>query len=984
MRLISFLVLISISISQSFHNHPELEWHTFETEHFIFSYHNETERSCREAATVAESIYFPVTQFYDFEPDSKTHIILKDTDDYANGAAYYYDNKIEIWALPLDFNLRGSHRWLQNVITHEFIHIVQIGAAMKYPRRFPAGFIQVMGYEDEKRPDVLYGYPNTIISYPIPGVAVPPWMAEGTAQFMYDGANYDYWDSHRDMTLRDRVLNDDLLSFNAMNSFGKRGLGNESTYSMGFRFSQYLSNRFGLEVLRKITDSLSSPLNYSISIAIQKATGISGNELYDDWVLSINDEYTDFGNKIEKIVLSGEIIEYESTTNIFPVWSPDGKRFAFLSNKNNDYFGQTNLYVYSFEDSTSEKIVGGVKMAPTWMNDSTIVYTHRSDPDLNGSKFFDLYKININNQDYEPEQLTYSARLYSPVYMPEKNQIAAINMYDGTSNVLLSDADSIDFKPITHFENGIYMPSLSWNGEKLFTDAIIHQTRNLYSIDFFTGELIPEIQNEWDERSISFQNNMSVHARDKSGVFNLYYSHDDEHGYITNVPGGAFMPSISTDGRILYSEFKNGGYKIAIIDSIQFTNNNEVGYAEDYWMKNPQSLPITNLDSTVSKPYNETMSQLSIMPRVMLDYETVKPGIYFTSHDYLDRLSIFGGASINSKSDLDLFLIFEFKKYWPTLYSNLFWVTRHRDMYSNYTRANGTIADNVDINSELAFILFSGEIGTRFNIDGHKFWIDYNYTNYREHVNQKVVQNAPYDTLRFNGDLAFDYYRGHGASIKYKYELIKPAFLNNMFPGNGFLFNAKLGYEWNSFMNGFGVNEEYSTFGANFSPNNTYRFTLNSMYHFTLNQSKRWVSSLGTQLGWLSNNEVDNFFHFFSGGLPGLKGYTFYNEDLTGSRQIIVTSETRIPIFLEKNHAIAHLNIQNMSVGMVVQAGGSFNNQFSEFIKESNYKFSTGLEMRIHGFSFYSYPTAFEYEYHQAFNDSAEAAKHYLSILFGF
>ena len=152
---------------------------------------------------------------------------------------------------------------LQNVITHEFTHIIQIGAAMKYSRKFPASFIQIMGYEDEKRPDVLYGYPNTIISYPIPGTAVPPWMAEGAAQFMYDGANYDYWDSHRDMTLRDRVFNDNLLSLDAMNTFGKRGIGNEATYSMGFRFTQYLANRFGSGILREITHNLSNPLIYS-------------------------------------------------------------------------------------------------------------------------------------------------------------------------------------------------------------------------------------------------------------------------------------------------------------------------------------------------------------------------------------------------------------------------------------------------------------------------------------------------------------------------------------------------------------------------------------------------------------------------------------------------------------------------------------------------------------------------------------------------
>ena len=40
--------------------------------------------------------------------------------------AYYYDNKIVIWASPLDFELRGSHRWLQNVITHEFAHIISL------------------------------------------------------------------------------------------------------------------------------------------------------------------------------------------------------------------------------------------------------------------------------------------------------------------------------------------------------------------------------------------------------------------------------------------------------------------------------------------------------------------------------------------------------------------------------------------------------------------------------------------------------------------------------------------------------------------------------------------------------------------------------------------------------------------------------------------------------------------------------------------
>ena len=88
------------------YNHPEFNWQTFETDHFKIHFYDETEISAREAASVAEKVYDPITKFYDFYPKEKTHIILTDPDDYSNGAAYYYDNKIKIWATPLDFELR--------------------------------------------------------------------------------------------------------------------------------------------------------------------------------------------------------------------------------------------------------------------------------------------------------------------------------------------------------------------------------------------------------------------------------------------------------------------------------------------------------------------------------------------------------------------------------------------------------------------------------------------------------------------------------------------------------------------------------------------------------------------------------------------------------------------------------------------------------------------------------------------------------------
>ena len=92
MKYCTFLILslLSILFSQFGENHPELVWKTLETEHFLIHFHNNTERTAYETMEIAEFIYDPVTTMYDFRPKSKTHIIIKDTDDFSNGSAYFY------------------------------------------------------------------------------------------------------------------------------------------------------------------------------------------------------------------------------------------------------------------------------------------------------------------------------------------------------------------------------------------------------------------------------------------------------------------------------------------------------------------------------------------------------------------------------------------------------------------------------------------------------------------------------------------------------------------------------------------------------------------------------------------------------------------------------------------------------------------------------------------------------------------------------
>jgi hypothetical protein len=135
------LVLLPQSSPAQFYrtaNHPELIWHTLETDHFKIHYHDGIEGFARRAAVAAEEAYGPVTSFYEFEPDDKVRLTLRDTDDQGFGASYYYDNAMEIWAtsINIDFELRGTKTdWLRNVVTHEFVHMISLQTARKGPRR---------------------------------------------------------------------------------------------------------------------------------------------------------------------------------------------------------------------------------------------------------------------------------------------------------------------------------------------------------------------------------------------------------------------------------------------------------------------------------------------------------------------------------------------------------------------------------------------------------------------------------------------------------------------------------------------------------------------------------------------------------------------------------------------------------------------------------------------------------------------------------
>jgi Tol biopolymer transport system component len=543
---------------------PGLEWKTISTAHFDVHFHAGAEWTGAEAARIAEEIYPAITGLYGYEP-KRCHIVILDTEDYANGAAFFYDNKLEIWATNLEFHLRGTTPWLRNVITHEFTHIVSIQAAMKMPLRIPSIYFQAVDFESEKRPDVITGYPDLIVSYPIAGTVVPAWWAEGVAQYQAPNKQTDCWDTHRDMILRAAVIEDRMLTYDEMGFLGHRSLGNEQVYDHGYGLVRYIATTHGPESIARTSKHLGDWNRLTIDGALKKATGKSGDELYEAWKVSLRDRYQRMLVDVRANAREGKVLSDQGFMTLDPTFDPDGTRVALLSNEGSDY-ASTSLYLVDRDGKNFKQVEGGVSSRAVFSPDgTTLVYAKHTRADVYGARLSDLYAYTIATK--KEKRLSKKLRASEPQFSPDGRSIVCVLNQDGTHRLAVMNADGSGLREIRSGVGGVqlYAPQYSPDGSRILFGIFESGTREVASIASDGSDFRYEIQSPNDERDARWTPDGSgvVFASDRTGIFNIYGMNTEtgEVDQLTNVVGGAFMPDLALDGTLVYSEYTAKGYR---------------------------------------------------------------------------------------------------------------------------------------------------------------------------------------------------------------------------------------------------------------------------------------------------------------------------------------------------------------------------------------------------------------------------------------
>lgn len=961
--------------------HPELEWYTIKGKHCEVHYHEGAERTAKVVAKIADEIWEPITSLYQYEPTT-THYVIKDIDDYSNGATYFFDNKIEIWTSALDFDLRGTHNWLRNVISHEFTHLVQIQAAMKSSRSLPAVFFQMLNYEDERRHDILYGFPNFIVSYPLATINIPAWFAEGTAQYMRKEFDYDNWDTHRDMILRSYALDGNMLTWNEMGVFGKTSLGNESVYNSGFALTRYIAQKYGEDKIREVTKALGKFSNFTIDAAFKDVLGKSGNEIYDEWKNFIINDYSNRASSIKSNLVEGEIIAKEGFGNFYPVFSLDGKKIFYISNKTSDYFSPSSIYEYDLETKKEKKLISGVRSTLALLKDGgKIIYSKLDDDNPNMYNVHDLYVYDLTKE--KEERLTYNLRANQPSISPDEKEIVFIFQKDGSTNLGKIDINGKNFKQLTFYNNGeqVYNPKFSTDGSYIIFDFSYHHGRDILSVSSNGGIPTPMIASSNDERNPCFdQHGNLIYASDETGIYNLYHFdvQTKNKKQLTNVIGGAFMPSVDDSGNIAYAGYTSTGYKIFYLNKIE---QQRVDPSFKYVLiKNPplstdkpngdiNSFNISRLTnfndyeipSFKEEKYSGVFTRLTFFPFLRYDNyntsnkftEKLKPGVYVSSNDMLNRYSIFAGGSINTRLERDLFLLMDYKNKLPLLFTLGLKPEISLELYSISRKANvDIILDELDqtfnTKTDVSYNLFEVDLAAK-----HKFFSrDQNlefrfiFSRYSAELAAFIIpqNNILYPTTN---DI---YLIGRNFQITYSIEQMLPYKDSDINP-IGYKADLRYNYESNKFNDESNYVVEDGILKPQYNNYNFHKLELNGKIHFPL-----WAKhTLTAQLraGTIFGPTVPDFFDFYLGGLVGMKAYPFYA--ISGNEIGWLNLTYRFPLFKNIDAKVGHIYIDKIFLSFYGDFGNAWNGSIPSL---KTFKKGVGSEIRIQLNSFYLFPTS--------------------------
>tara|TARA_B100001250_G_scaffold414370_1_gene452287 strand:- start:6049 stop:8958 length:2910 start_codon:yes stop_codon:yes gene_type:complete len=455
--------------------HPELNWHTIETDHFDVHYHEGIRDIAVKGASIAEQIRPILMEQMGLNTLRRLDIVFTAEDEVLNGFAMPSNHTV-IWVDQNDAALwSGDEKWMRTVLAHELQHLVFFNTVKTW------------------LPEPM----NTIYA------GVPGWMVEGLAEYYTEK-----WRPFRfDISHKGHVISNTVHKI-------------QDPHNDGFSKSLYFADRFGDSTIVKILSYRDKSKLLDFDKSFKKHTGLKLKQFNEDWRRHMNTFF--FGQRAQK-----ERVEDVGIVHKLPLkrmaafdYFHDSLRVAMIGQLSRGQ-GDLSLVVATRDTAKenkewkqrikkAEKKGGKPKrVKPKWKikeydhgifgeliqnldvapdGESILYPKYRFGQ--HQSLQFGIWKLDIESK--KRILLTPHMRSNYPQYSPDGSKIIFVAHENSTTQLYIMNADGSDIKPLTMNQGDTQIITPMWrpDGKAIaFAQSDPDGLMDLHIMDLETGRV---------------------------------------------------------------------------------------------------------------------------------------------------------------------------------------------------------------------------------------------------------------------------------------------------------------------------------------------------------------------------------------------------------------------------------------------------------------------------------------------------------------
>lgn len=610
---------------------PRLNFRTLTTAHFIIYFHQGEDTMAARLAAIAEDTWPKVGRALGVEAPRRTHVILADQSELANG-----------WATPLPYNtifvtaaapagsefIGRNYDWMQLVFVHEFTHIVHLDRSERWARVFRG----------------LFG--RTPIAFP--NLFLPHWMTEGLAQYQESAITGDGRLHAGDFRAIEREAGRvrGALPIDRANGGLIDWPGGSAAYAYGLGFHEFLADRFGADRFGELAGVTAGIAPFAGAAGFGRVYGQSAKALWRDYTRALE--------AVPPAPATAGARPVQLTRHGQTVLGPrflksacaacDGALAYTIRNPR----GFPSLQQVGSQGGLSTRLTRRYLGSTTAVGRQVLIFDQQEFR-RNAALYSDLYRYDLATG--RVAALTREARLQDPDLSPDESTIVAVRHQNDRRDLVTLSWDGHAVGPIrvvasdawTYFNAPRWSPdgrtiAVSRHRDDAQADLVIVEVSTGVQTIVAAPSAARIVTPTWrpDGRAI-------VAAADfGEDTFNLYEFSATDPGTppvrLTSVTGGASWPEVSADGKTLVFV----GYTFRGFDlfSLPYPNGGtrltaSISDAGSAVATRPRAEPLALSDAHPYSPW-QTIAPTTWMPVLQADGQ-LRAGVAVNGVDVLGR-----------------------------------------------------------------------------------------------------------------------------------------------------------------------------------------------------------------------------------------------------------------------------------------------------------------------------------------------------------